>query len=340
MNPLLRYALARPRKRVPFNSVGLRRILLIQVDNKIGDLVVATSLLRNLKRGCPQAEIDVLTRPACGAVLRGNPSVAQVFGYTKKPAPTLALLYRLRARRYDLAITLEEHDSSTTMTLVKLIAARHNLGFYKSHWPMFDLSLEHGAYHGHITEKYRSILARLGLAADDMAYDFQPVSAEKSLLNELAANATGPRIVLNCYGSCAEKTLEHDAALALLQALRQQAPDSSLFLLDAPGQTAATLRLATESGAVALPAFASIGDAASQVRTADLLISTDTAWLHLASALRLPVLGLYAEARNMTSWAPHGTRHAGLLATGPASAHFDAAQSARVALDLLESATP
>ncbi|KAF0812360.1 Lipopolysaccharide core heptosyltransferase RfaQ [Andreprevotia sp. IGB-42] len=331
MNRLLRHILSRPRQAAVFDRAALQRILLLQVDNKIGDLVVATSLLRNLRQGCPGAEVDVLTRPACAAILRGNTAVSQVFDYTKKATTTLALVRRLRARRYDLVITLEEHDSSTTLTLVKLIGARHNLGFFKSHWPMFDLSLQHGAYHGHITDKYRSILTRLGLPADGMDYDFQPAAVDASPLDA----GSGPRIVLNCYGSSADKTLAQDAAVALIAALRSRVPACQVFLLDAPGQREQTLQLAAIAGAAPLPAFGSIAEAASHVCKADLLISTDTAWLHIASALQLPVLALYAEARNLHTWAPYRTRHAGLVATGPAREQFDAAQAADIALGLL-----
>lgn len=330
MNGLLRYWLGRPRPARPLDAASLRRVLLVQVDNKIGDLMVATSLLRNLQRA--GAEVDVLTRPACAAILQHNPAVHHVYGYTKKPARTLGLLRQLRARRYDLAITLEEHDSSTTLSLIKLIGARHNLGFFKAHWPLFDLSLEHGAYAGHITDKYRSILQRLGVPADDMRYDFVAPAVDAGVLD---AAGDGPRIILNCYGSTADKTLQHDAAVALLAALRQQRPDCRLYLLDAPGQRERTVQLAAASGAVALPAYGSIAEAAAQVRKAALLISTDTAWLHIASALQLPVLALYAEARNLHTWAAHRTRHAGLLATGPAAAQFDAQQAAQTALGLI-----
>ena len=330
MNGLLRYWLARPRRVTPFAPGQLQRVLLLQVDNKIGDLLVATSLLRNLHRA--GAAVDVLTRPACASVLQGNPAVRQVYRYTKQPAPTVALLRQLRAQRYDLTITLEEHDSSTTLSLVKLIGARHNLGFFKAHWPLFDLSLSHGAYDGHISDKYRRILHTLGVSDDAMEYDFfLPAVAS----GPLDAAVDGPRIVLNCYGSTTDKTLQHDAAVALLAALRAARPDCHLFLLDAPGQRERTEQLAAASGAQALPAFASFAEAAAQVRKAELLISTDTAWLHLASALKLPVLALYAEARNLHTWAPHHTRHAGLLATGPASTQFDAQQAAQTALGLI-----
>jgi ADP-heptose:LPS heptosyltransferase len=79
----------------------------------LGDVVMTTPLVRQLRRALPAARIDYLTGHRCTAILAGNPHLDAVRGFDD------AILYRSRATRlpellpllrgYDCVFTLDKH---------------------------------------------------------------------------------------------------------------------------------------------------------------------------------------------------------------------------------------
>jgi heptosyltransferase-3 len=85
--------------------------ILIVVLRRIGDVLLTTPLIRSLRRGCPQATIDVLVFDGTAGIIEGNPDVNNVIAIPERPAAfaALALISRLW-RRYDLAVATQSGD--------------------------------------------------------------------------------------------------------------------------------------------------------------------------------------------------------------------------------------
>lgn len=100
-----------------------KRILFIRLDH-IGDVVMSLPALRLLRQTFPDAQIDVLVRPDCAALLNGNRDAARVLTYDTPRFPrktkgrgrgaglfrTLIFVHRLRRARYDVAIDFRGDD--------------------------------------------------------------------------------------------------------------------------------------------------------------------------------------------------------------------------------------
>lgn len=85
--------------------------VLIVVLRRIGDVLLATPLIRSLRRACPNATIDVLVFDGTAGVVEGNPDVNNVISIPERPALLAALaLVRRLWRRYDLAIATQSGD--------------------------------------------------------------------------------------------------------------------------------------------------------------------------------------------------------------------------------------
>jgi len=77
----------------------VKKVLIMRVDN-IGDVVMATSLVRELKKNIfMNARIDLLVRPEAVPLLRGNPYAAEIIPYRG-----LRTAAQIRAKDYDVAI--------------------------------------------------------------------------------------------------------------------------------------------------------------------------------------------------------------------------------------------
>src|SRR4030081_2062524 len=78
-------SLMRPRdsRERPDWSAGPHRVLYLRYD-RIGDMVLATGIIKAIVSAQPTVTVDVLASVVNAAVLRGNPHVKSVFTIDKK----------------------------------------------------------------------------------------------------------------------------------------------------------------------------------------------------------------------------------------------------------------
>jgi heptosyltransferase-3 len=89
------------------------RILVVAL-RRLGDVLLATPLIRSCKRAWPDAAIDLLVFRGTEGILEGNPDVADVLTSPERASigESLALIARLW-RAYDLAISTQGGDRPT-----------------------------------------------------------------------------------------------------------------------------------------------------------------------------------------------------------------------------------
>jgi|GEM_PF-812351 len=102
-----------------------RRILLVKPHHKLGDLLVSTPLIRNLRRALPEAELVFLAGRYNAPAVLDNPDLNEVVvGRLKGPGAltrTPFLLHDLRSRRFDAALMLSTiSHSGTAVALARL----------------------------------------------------------------------------------------------------------------------------------------------------------------------------------------------------------------------------
>src|SRR5436190_23742208 len=101
------------------------RILVITL-RRLGDVLLTTPLIRNIRRGFEGAMVDVLVFRGSDAILCGNPDIDRVLTMAERPSlrETLALA-RALFRRYDLVVSTQTGDRPTFFAL---LAGRHRVG--------------------------------------------------------------------------------------------------------------------------------------------------------------------------------------------------------------------
>ena len=92
---------------------SIQNILLVHV-NGIGDVVMATPTLKNMKARLPKAKIDVITYAPAKAVIKNNPYVNHIFTVPRFPSKNelRQLVKNLKSCKYDLIINLMSRNST------------------------------------------------------------------------------------------------------------------------------------------------------------------------------------------------------------------------------------
>jgi heptosyltransferase-3 len=97
----------------PLTLPARPRILVVAL-RRLGDVLLATPLIRSLKRAFPDAAIDALVFAGTEGILSGNPDIARIVTMPARPThgDSIALAYRLW-RRYHLAVSTQTGDRPT-----------------------------------------------------------------------------------------------------------------------------------------------------------------------------------------------------------------------------------
>ncbi|MFA5088471.1 MAG: glycosyltransferase family 9 protein [Candidatus Omnitrophota bacterium] len=85
----------------------IKKILVITLSN-IGDVILTFPVLDVLRAECPQAELEVVVGPKGEPLFKGNPVIHKVFVFDKEQSfgKMLAFIRALREKRYDLVVDL------------------------------------------------------------------------------------------------------------------------------------------------------------------------------------------------------------------------------------------
>lgn len=122
----------------------MKRFLIIQTAF-IGDVILATPVVSELKRIYPASEIDVLVRKGNESLLANNATIASIYTLNKKEgkyAAILKLIRTFRAKKYDEVINL--HRFSSTGLITVLSGARSKVGFDKNPLSrLYTLKIKH-----------------------------------------------------------------------------------------------------------------------------------------------------------------------------------------------------
>ena len=102
---------------------SIQNILLVHV-NGIGDVLMATPTLKNIKFRLPMAKIDVLTATSAKGVIEGNPYISNIYTISRLPSKReiKQKAKNLKSIKYDLIINLMSRNS--TEKLVGLLTSK------------------------------------------------------------------------------------------------------------------------------------------------------------------------------------------------------------------------
>jgi len=271
----------------PLNSVA------ILAQEKLGDCVLLTPLIRNLHRTLPDLRVHIIAfSRASASFFQNDPAVTAVHLVKQKP---LRYLSEVRAAKFDLLFNTKDHPSTHFLLQTALIPARFKVGHANPfHEGLYDrlIDLEH---HTHMALKNCALLSVLGIEVDAEAcrpaLPAMPVSDE--VVQLLPRLESARPIGINISAGEPNRYWTEPK----WQALLDRYPDESFVVLSGPDDVEQKQRLETSCpNAVTTPPTRNLYEASRIVATLKLLVTPDTSMVHIASGAGVPIAGLYREA--------------------------------------------
>jgi heptosyltransferase I len=256
-----------------------------------------------------------LVEPAARPLVEGNPAVAQVVAAPPVRAWSLGVvrgaLSALRGARRDVALDLQGLWKSAAWA--RLSGASRVVGF-APRWRREPLSAvlvreqaELGSDAVHVIDKNLALLRVLGLDAHGLReFPLPPAEAAATRVAEALRDEGLPEfVVLNPGGGWASKIWPAESFGRVARGLRDRG--LAALVTWGPGEEKLADRVVAASDGAARRAFpTTLLELIELTRRARLMVAADTGPLHLACAVRTPVVGIFGPtdpARN-GPWSP------------------------------------
>ncbi|WP_075183040.1 glycosyltransferase family 9 protein [Pantoea sp. 1.19] len=132
-------------------------------------------------------------------------------------------------------------------------------------------------------------------------YDLHvPVEVDNEVKNYLATSGSARNVIINIFTGSPERCFSEAQLCRIIAMIRQRYADVRIILLDHRRQ----LTLPLPPGVAAHP-FSTLQHVMALIRRADLIISPDTAIVHIAAAWQKPLVSVYKNVvDNNDLWAP------------------------------------
>lgn len=289
------------------------RRLLVTITRRIGDVLLATAVLRSLKAHWPATSIDVLVFEGTGDVLAGNPDVADVISIPARPSLVqhLGLLAWL-FRRYDLAISLVPSDRPTAYAA---LAGKRSIGLLLdapgqrwkqkllSQWTPYTPGLQHTVL------GYLSILTALNVPpSTEIATSH--LQTDVDAVNQLLTEGCASIAVLHPYPKFRYKMWPAGHWVTLARWLLQQGMRVVISGSNDEREREYIHAIVTELPPAVVNAAGklSLGGAAALLKRVQFYVGPDTAITHLAAATGIPTIALFGPT-DPVAWGPWPKQH-------------------------------
>jgi len=296
-----------------FAHAAPRRVLVV-VTRRIGDVLLATPVLRSLKDAWPQASVDVLVFAGTQGFLMGNPDVHRVLTVVERPAFGAHLKFAASlARRYDLALSLLPGDRPT---LYAWIAGKRRAGLLepdlKSRWKraLLDAWVPFDNRETHTVRAHLALMEAIGVAPSAQVLASWTPADERLVDNLLSPLEGKPYAVMHPYPKFRYKMWTEPGWIAVARWLADRGLNVVLT-----GGPDADERQYVERVAKHMPdalnvaGKLTVGGTALVVSKASVYVGPDTAITHAAAALGVPTVAIYGPT-NPVKWGPWPAGHA------------------------------
>lgn len=302
-----------PQEAIP--TASIRRVLLLRQD-RIGDVIVSTPIIKALRAHLPNARIDMVLSTNNLAVRQAVEQWVDGIHVFRKSIPSLLLLRRqLRRQRYDLVIDLMDNASSTSALLISGAQApfaigidKVNRGVYSHVVPLADQSSVH------IVERIARLTWPLGfeIGGENLRLEFPLTDAQRQSANAIMRRTSGELILaVNISGSDDHRMYPEAKMIEVLRHVRQLcdinvATRVSLRIMSAPAHAEMAQRIGEVCGISVVEPQKSYAQFAACIAASDMLLTPDTSAVHVAAAHGVASVVLFSQdARGLMPWTPY-----------------------------------
>jgi heptosyltransferase II len=295
----------------------------------IGDTILTIPFLRNLRKACPDAQIDLMVGPVSGELLENCPYIDNLiyFDTTKKhryentgeeKKSFWDYVFMLKKQRYDKAYVLKRSFSSALLVFLAGIKCRigfntENRGFLLTKTVPYDKNK-------HEIECFLDVLKADGVSVEDNYLENWIDPKDSAKINDIfriKRMYNRPKVIIHATSGNVNKQWPVRYFAQIIEYLANQ-KNAQIFYTGTKADKAVyeeiykLIEAPLYVNPVNLCGELSLKESAALTKMMDLMIGCDSGNLHIAASLNVPVIGIYGPM-NYKKWYAWGKGHSILV---------------------------
>lgn len=295
--------------------------IIIRMPNWVGDLVMATPVLVDLRKTFPDAQITALCQAPSAELLQKDQSINELFSFSRSKSKFLRrvarrnIISKLRIGKYDLGILLTGSFSSAWLFWQGRVAQR--VGFAKGFRSLLLTdAISESKKSIHQVLRYKQLLKPLGIEESAtmprLCVSEREVEESRELLFQRGYKRGHRLIGINpgaAYGTAKCWLPERFSELALK--LVQEDPMAYvLFFGDSSSiELIKKICVGLHDRVINLAGVTSLRELACLIKDCSLLITNDSGPMHIGAAFDVPLVALFGSTDDVAT-GPYGCEDA------------------------------
>lgn len=280
----------------------IKKILCIK-PRGIGDIILSTIILENLKSHFPSADIDYLTEGFARQSLINNPLVNKILVMGKTEFPLKAAL-KIRKEKYDLVLDLWSNPRSAQITF--LSGVKYRAGFaYRGRKYAYNILATSSRGKCHSAEHNLEILKALNIPVVSKKVSYYTSQDDRNFAEDFfrskdLSDANGVLGIIPA-GGWESKRCDKEKWVEIINAFNAKYGFRTLILWG-PGDEADSQYIREKIPSVIPAPPVDINKLSALIQKCTLCIANDSGPMHISAALGIPTIGLFGP----TDPAGHG----------------------------------
>lgn len=285
----------------------IEKILVIKFGG-IGDVLLSTPVLLNIKNYFPEAEIYFLTHTSCRDIFIGNPYITGYFTYNFGEPDSKRLLKSMRNQNFDLVIDLFGNPRSASITFFS--KAKYRVGFnFRNRKYAYNILIEPRPDTIHNVEFNLDALRGMGIPIVSNELKFYINDSHKDFADDfLVKNGIDKKDIFGILISGGWETKKYKTKdfIELIKKIREKYNMDFLLIWGVEYEKKECEKIKNDTGEyVFISPETTLKYSSALIRKCKVIIGNDSGLLHLAVASGVPVLGIYGPT-NPVSQGPYG----------------------------------
>lgn len=304
----------------PLNSnTSKSKVYVIYSVARLGDGISCSIAIRTIKKNIPDAKIIVICSEYNKDVFTSYPNIELLKISNDKSYKELWNAAKIIRKKYGSIALLFEPSSSNSigpLFFMRSLKAEKNLTFRIDSMYMYTHALSEDVEYTSqaVYLSHEQALRMNGFQEIDNKFSFFiEKKAEEDIQAFISKNRLERFILLNLHGFDEKRKISYEKAEILLKDIRAKIT-IPIVLLCTPNTAEKIHNLSCKYNFIfSFQDTKTIHHSAALIKYSSLLVSPDTAVVHIASAYDTPTLAIFCDTQNMVMWPPRAKKNISIL---------------------------
>jgi len=289
---------------------NIKKILVIKFGG-IGDVLLSTPVLPNLKKYFSDSEIHFLTHSSCREIFIDNPFIERYYSYNFGEPDSKRLLKSMRDKSFDLIIDL--YGNPRTASICFFSKAKYRIGFnFRNRKYAYNIIAEAKNNKEHNVEFNLDALREIGIPIESKELTFYINSSHRKFADDfIRKNEIDKKDIFGIIISGGWETKKYKSKdfPELIKKIKEKFDVNILLIWGVESERMECEEIKEKTGEyVFISPQTSLKYSSALMRKCRLIIGNDSGLLHLSAASGIPVLGIYGPT-NPVSQGPFGEKN-------------------------------